>query len=115
MFVFGEPQDIAEMFRVEVAAEWDVEKPTNPIKEQSVEELQVSICFAREAYQRALHNDSTEESLDILLNDYDELFTVLATTSENFRNIVLNGTHVVIGSNTTEQKNKYKAIVESVS
>lgn len=115
MFVFGEPQDIAEMFRVEVASEWQVEKPTKPIEEQSIEELELSICLAREAYERALYGNSTEESLDILLDDYDELFKVLATNSETFREAVMNDTHVPIGSTAFSKITKYKEIVESVS
>ena len=115
MFVFGEPQDVAEMFRQEVNVMWSKEKSSDPIEEQSIEDLKVTLLFAREAYLIALKYNTSDEALDILLNDYDRIFTKLASISESFRQVVLNERHRCIGGNTDEQKSKYKNIVKSVT
>jgi hypothetical protein len=115
MFVFGEPQDVAEMFRQEVDTMWSKAKPSNPVEQQSMKDLKVTLLFARKAYLIALEYNTSEQALDILLDDYDQIFTQLAAISEDFRQLVLNGGHECIGGNTEEQKSKYKSIVKSVS
>jgi|TARA_R100000081_G_C4764703_1_gene141980 hypothetical protein len=115
MFVFGEPQDVAEMFRQEVHVKWNKETSSDPIEQQPIEDLKITLLFAREAYLIALRYNTSDEALDILLDDYDRIFTQLASISERFRQVVLNGRHRCIGGNTDEQKIKYKNIVKSVT
>lgn len=112
MFFFGEPDQIAEMIKMEFVSGFGPPKSEKPLEEQTEDELRNTITYARVYCQQAMRYGVKEDVLNILVDQYDVVFTRLAEISPSFREVVLGGAHTYLIPNSNELAVKYNNIVK---
>jgi hypothetical protein len=110
VFQFGSPEDTATLYWDEALAGHGGLVTPWPMDEMSLEELKRALVYARIALVKAWRDGIVDEFERPLLEQYDELFAYLASVSPEFRQVVKNGVHQVVGPYTRENIDKYKAL-----
>lgn len=112
MFFFGEPDQIAEMIKMEFVSGFGPPKSEKPLEEQTEDELRNTITYARAYYNQAIMYGAGDDVVRILVDHHDTVFTRLAEVSKNFRKAVIEGAHTYLEGSTREQAEKYRAIIK---
>ena len=113
MFVFGDPVDNAKILLDTVLS---VPGPTGPdvhYDEMSEQDLRNLNAYLHVTLRRAIQESMGDDTIEVLTEWYDDVFTALAGVSERFRDRVLDGSVFPPGGQATRPK--YLAIVKEAS
>ncbi len=84
MFNIGRPEDTARLYWDRAEAVQGPELNTAPLDEQSWEDLRNSLNYTRIALDYAVYDDADQEVLDILAEQFEEVFKALIPVDEEF-------------------------------
>lgn len=91
MFQFGDPWTVAGMY-------WDFlwwnsgpRIPQTPLMQQTKEEVEITLAYARMAYEFALKDLAGPETLEILLGIHDAAFARLGQLDEGYKDRIRGG------------------------
>lgn len=111
MFLFGSPEDIATTMWDGALAEKGPELPDCHPEEMDEQDLLNCLTYCRMAAERAMAEEIMDHhTLEILVNQFDEVFAVAVNRVSAFRANFIKGTHVYLGGYATENINKYRAL-----
>ena len=79
------------------------------------EDLRVAFTYSYRSVRQANEEGASEEVMKILVSEYDEIFTALATISKRFVSKVLNGAHQPVLGVSRAQVDKYRGIARRCS
>ncbi len=113
MFNFGDPQDTAELFQKSALSGGGPILPDCHWEEMQEQDLRNAFTYLYRSVRQAHEEGASDEVMEVLVNEYDEVFTALAEASDRFRAKVLTGGHQPVLGTTREQVDKYKGIVAS--
>lgn len=113
MFFFGGVENQAAIYWSDALHQLGPELPDVPMDELSVQQLKIALAYCRMAYEKAKRDKAPDETLEVLLNQHDEVFATLASVDEDFRGRVL-GTHpgriIWLNGYSPDNVSKYKAL-----
>ena len=89
MFDFGAPEDTAQLFWASALKVRGPKLPEAPVDEMSEEELRNAIAYCYLAHQKAQEEGASEEVMQVLIDQHDEVFEALVVASDRFRDNVL--------------------------
>jgi hypothetical protein len=110
MFVFGKPEDTAQLFREEALRSPGPSLPDRHWKEMEERDLRNAFTYLYRAVRSAHEEGVGDEVLEVLLLEYDEVFKALAETSDSFKRAVSGNRHQPVLGTTREQVDKYKKL-----
>ena len=111
MFDFGNPQDTAELFQKAALSGGGPVLPDCHWEEMQEQDLRNAFTYLYRSVRQAREEGAGDEVMEILIEEYDKVFTALAEASDRFRAKVLTGGHQPVLGTTREQVDKYKGIV----
>ncbi len=91
LFFFGDPEDAAKLQLNEYLNRVGPALPDVDFEEMEEQDLRNVMAYIYGALRGAIRDDMDEAVVDVLRNWYDEVFVVLAGSSESFRENVLKG------------------------
>lgn len=112
MFNFGTPEDTAKLFWENALSVSGPEIPEVHPSEMSEEDLMSTVAYARIAAERAMKENASPEVVDILVQQYDEIFSLCVNNIESVRENFLEGRHVYLGGYSLSNINKYREIAD---
>lgn len=111
MFFFGSPEDTATLMWDGALAEKGPQLPDCHPEDMTEQELLNCLAYCRMAVERALATKGMDHSaIEILINQFDQVFEIAVNKIDAFRANFVNGTHVYLGGYATENVNKYRAL-----
>lgn len=110
MFDFGAPEDTAQLFWTSALKVRGPKLPETPVDEMSEEELRNAIAYCYLAHQKAQEEGASDEVMQVLVDQHDEVFEALAVASGRFRDNVLNNRIHWMGGWDPENIAKYKRL-----
>lgn len=110
MFDFGAPEDSADLFRKKALGAKGPRLPDCHWDEMEEKDLRNAFAYLYMAVRDALQEGASDEVVEILLKDYDEVFKALAEASERFREAVRTSKHRPVLGATRESVDKYKKL-----
>jgi TRAP-type mannitol/chloroaromatic compound transport system substrate-binding protein len=110
MFEFGSTDQLKDLYSENALAVTGPALPDVPLDEMAKQDLRNALSYARIAYDTAEQQGASEGVLRALLEQYDEVFALLASVSESFRDIVRNGRHIYLGGYSSGNIAKYKGL-----
>lgn len=113
MFDFGRPEDTAELLYQQTLAGSGPPLPDCHWDEMEEGDLRNAFVYLYRTVRKAYGEGVSAEVLEVLVKEYDEVFTALVEVSDRFRTAVLRGKHQPVLGYTREQVDKYKAIAGS--
>ena len=91
MFNFGTPEDTAILLWDRASLVPGPDLYFAPLEEMTREELRMALNYARVAITYGSQEGHPQEVIDILLGQYDEIFSFLIPVDEEFSEYVLSG------------------------
>lgn len=113
MFDFGRPEDTAGLFYQQALASKGPSLPDCHWDEMEEGDLRNAFVYLYRSVRKAYEEGVSAEVLEVLVEEYDEVFTALVEVSDRFREAVLRGKHQPVLGYTREQVDKYKGIARS--
>ena len=110
MFDFGSPLDTAKLSWEYALSAAGPEIPFAPYDELEEQDLRNVLAYLHIAIGDALHNGLSDEVVEILVNEYDGVFQLLAEGCDSFREMVRANKHFPATGNTSENVQKYKQL-----
>jgi TRAP-type mannitol/chloroaromatic compound transport system substrate-binding protein len=110
MFEFGSVDQLKDLYSENALAVTGPLLPDVPLDEMNVEDLMNALAYARIAHTRAEQEGASEQVLQALLEQYDEVFATLASVSEKFKDVVRNNQHIYVGGYREDNIKKYKEL-----
>lgn len=107
MFDFGKPEDTADLICSSVLKQSGPGLPDIHWEEMDLNDLQKAFAYMYVAVTTAVAIDSSKEVIELLLEQYDEIFQHLAASSEDFREAVRSHRHQIVTGLTEESVLKY--------
>ena len=110
MFFFGNPEDTALLYWERAQSLNGPAMPIGHFDELQPKQLRIAITYARMAFSLAEQEEQPREVLDILIDAYDQVFELLAATSEAFLDTIKRNQHRFLGGHSKENVRKYKRL-----
>lgn len=110
MFDFGNPLDTARLSWESALSVTGPKVPSVPYDELEEQDLRNVLAYLHIAVGDALENGLSDEVVEILVSEYDEVFQLLAEGCESFREMVRANKHFPVTGNTAENVQKYKRL-----
>lgn len=111
MFLFGSPEDIAATMWDGALAEKGPALPDCHPEEMAEQDLLNCLTYCRMAAERAMAEQIMDRhTLELLIDQFDEVFTIVVNRVSSFRANFVRGTHVYLGGYSPENINKYRAL-----
>lgn len=111
MFFFGSPEDTAKLLWDGSVAETGPAIPDCHLDEMSEQDILNCLAYCRMAAERALATESMDYAvLELLIDQFDQVFAIAVNRIDSFRANFVRGTHVYLGGYANENINKYRAL-----
>ncbi len=111
MFFFGSPEDTATMIWDGALAEKGPMLPDCHPEEMTEQELLNCLTYCRMAAERAMATKNMDPSvLELLVDQFDQVFAIVVNRVDKFRANFINGSHVYLGGYAEKNINKYRAL-----
>ena len=110
MFDFGKPEDTAELLWKSAVTLAGPGLPDCHWDEMEEQELKNAFAYLYLAVTEAILDGLSQDVLDVLLSQYDEVFEAIALNSEEFRDAVKTGKHVIVLGPQQERREKYEKL-----
>lgn len=110
MFNFGAPEDSADLFRRKALKVRGPKLPDCHWEEMEEKDLRNAFTYLYMSVSDALREGASDDVIEILLKEYDEVFEALAQASERFRDAVKTNRHRPVLGATRESIDKYKKL-----
>lgn len=110
MFQFGDPSLSAQIYWDNLGSIAGPKIVESPWEEMSESDLKNAMVYARIAYETAVADQASSDVLDLLLDQYDQIFAALCEYSDQFREFVLRGGHLYVGGHSPENIQKYQEL-----
>ena len=110
MFDFGKPEDTASLFTEESFRGKGPSLPDCPWREMEEKDLRNLFTYLYRAVRSAHEAGASDEVIEVLLLEYDEVFKALAETSTSFQQAVQNNKHQPVLGYTKEEVEKYRKL-----
>jgi len=107
MFEFGKPEDTADLISFSVLRASGPGLPDIHWEEMNLEDLEKAFAYMYVAVTTAIASNSSKEVVELLLEQYDEMFEHLAASSEDFKEAVRSNRHQIVTGLTEESVLKY--------
>ena len=108
MFHFGDSGQNAQLYREYTKTLKGPILPDVHWEEMSEKDLRIAFAYQYAALKKALEDQSDEEVIAELTEEYDELFQGLAQASERFCEAVLSNRHMFLPRHDRATIDKYK-------
>ena len=96
MFYFGDPESIAMTYYAEARASSGPAVPDVHVDDLTADEALKTAIYTRVAFNNAEQAGAPQEVLDVIISWYDELFCIVAATSQEFCDTYRRGGHHLI-------------------
>lgn len=110
MFEFGRPEDTAELFWKNVLALTGPGLPDCHWEEMDEEHLEDALTYLYIAVREAILDEASQDVVDVLVSQYDEVFEAVALVSEELRDAVKVGKHRPVLGPGKENREKYERL-----
>lgn len=110
MFDFGRPEDTAQLFRNQSMNKTGPAIADCDWREMEDEDLSHLLVYLYGSIKAAVREEANEEVIELLLNEYDEVFSAVAKFSEPLRIAVKNGRHQPVTGINKENIEKYRRL-----
>ena len=110
MFNFGDPLDTAKLAWEYALSVKGPKLPSAPYDELDEQDLRNALTYLHIAIGNALEHGASDEVVEILVEEYDEAFQVLAEGCDSFREAVFSGRHFPATGTDKESVKKYKRL-----
>ena len=111
MFYFGDPVETAKIYWDRAAKIRGPKVATKPVEEMTLSQLRNALVYCRAAHALAETELQSKEVLDVLVDQYDEVFEELASVDSILRTAIEKNRHKYLGGYEKENIAKYKAMV----
>jgi hypothetical protein len=110
MFNFGSTEDNVLLFK-EAALRVDGPRvPEMPMEELTHKQLPIAMTYARIAYNMAIEEGADAAVCNVLLEDYDAMFTRLCKISDQFLDAVRENKHRYVNEHVPGSREKYRRL-----
>ena len=110
MFYFGEPEEVAQTYIDSILGITGPKLPDLHYEEMDEQQLRNCFAYLYIATQRAIQEDAEQAVVDVLLEQYDAVFQLLAEASDEFREAVRGRRHRLVVAYTPENVRKYNKL-----
>jgi hypothetical protein len=110
MFEFGRPEDTAELLWKNAVTLAGPGLPDCHWDEMEEEDLEKAFAYLYLTVREAILDEVSQDVLDILVSQYDEVFEAIASISEEFRDAVKTGAHRIVLGPQSEHRDKYERL-----
>lgn len=110
MFFFGDDQDLVELYINKAISSGGPGCPRSPMDEMTLKELSLCAVYLRIAYKMAWNDEVERETIDAIIEMYDELFAFRCQVDGMFyKRVALNRMNWLGGFNE-ENITKYRVL-----
>ena len=110
MFDFGDPLDTARLSWEYALSVKGPKVPPVPYDELEEQDLRNVLTYLHVAVGNAAQSGASDQVLEILVDEYDEVFQLLAEGCDSFREMVRANRHFPATGSSTENTQKYKQL-----
>ena len=110
MFEFGRPEDTMELLWGNSLALAGPGLPDCHWEEMEEQDLLNAFTYLYLTVREAILDEVSQDVIDLLVSEYDQVFEVIASSSEEFREAVRSGRHKIVLGPQKEHRNKYKKL-----
>jgi hypothetical protein len=110
MFEFGRPEDTAELLLKNAVSLTGPGLPDCHWDEMEEKDLTNAFVYLYLTVREAILDEVSQEVIDVLVSQYDEVFEAVASSSEEFRDAVKTGDHKIVLGPQPEHRAKYERL-----
>jgi len=110
MFEFGRPEDTAELLWKNVVTLAGPGLPDCHWEEMEERDLTNAFVYLYLTIREAILDEVSQDVIDVLVSQYDEVFEAMALSSEDFRDAVKTGRHRIVLGQQAEHREKYERL-----
>lgn len=110
MFNFGDPLDTAKVAWNYALSVKGPLLPSVPYDEMGEQDLRNALAYLHMAVGNGVEEGASEEVMEILVEEYDTVFQLLAEGCDKFREMVRTGKHFPATGTDKESVRKYKEL-----
>lgn len=110
MFEFGSAETTAQLLKEQAIATQGPAFPEGDWKQMSLKDLEVAMIWNYSTIRLARRQGASDEVMQVLLDEYDEMFEFYAASSESFREAVRKNLHKPVTGVNKESVAKYKRL-----